>query len=52
MKYIDYDTEKVNKTKYIDYDTEYDLYGIFDTETGFCYGLYYTSKEAEKALNK
>lgn len=36
--------------KYVDFDEETACYGIFGTESGFCYGLYFSEEEAKENL--
>ena len=36
--------------KWVDYDEETACWGIFGLNSGFCYGLYATEKEANKVL--
>jgi len=37
---------------WIDYDEESGCWGIFDLNTGYCYGLYINEEDAHEALEK
>ena len=36
--------------KYIEYDSEYAFWGVFDSETGFCYASFFSQEAAIKYL--
>lgn len=35
---------------YVDFDLDLELWGIFNLDTGFCYGLYFSEGEAKEKL--
>ena len=39
-------------SKYVSFDEETDCYGIFGTESGFCYALYASRDEASDKLSE
>jgi hypothetical protein len=46
-----HEAAKLDKgSKYVDFDADSEMYGIFGTESGFCYRLYTSQEEAEAAL--
>ena len=38
------------ESRYVEYDEEFAYYGVFGTESGFCYGLYETAEIAAKSF--
>lgn len=36
--------------RYVDFDADFDCWGVFGADSGFCYGQYSSEKAAEEAL--
>lgn len=44
-------TAKQKRNAWIDFDEVFELWGVYDIDSGFCYNMFYTPEEAEDYLN-
>lgn len=40
------------KNAWIDFDTTFEMWGVYDLDSGFCYNMFYTKEEAENYLKE
>ncbi len=38
------------EVRYVEYDAEFEYWGVFGEETGFCFGQFASEKEAEQSI--